>query len=89
MTPEVKWASIRRLEARIVNGDTLDYPQLANDVAIALKELHHFKADSEFLREEKARVWGSQIAEDIAPEKARACPTAVPGTTPSSGADKK
>lgn len=65
MTPEVKWACIRRLEARLVNEGTLDYPQAAHDALIMLRELRHFKADSEFLREEKARVWGKLTARDM------------------------
>lgn len=57
MTPEVKWACIRRLEASLANGTGVEYPQAAHDALITMRELHHYKSDSEFLREEKARVW--------------------------------
>lgn len=78
IAPEIKWACIRRLEAALENGTGLNYPQAAYDADLALKELHHFKDDAEFLREEKARVWGSQVAGEITPEQARGCATAVP-----------
>lgn len=62
---EVKWICIRRLEAALKSEGKLDYPQAAHDVLIALRELHHFKVDSEFLREEKARVWGALAAPEL------------------------
>lgn len=64
MTPEIKWACICRLEAALTNQGTIDYPQAAHDALVAIRELHRVKADAEFLREEKARVWGAQIESD-------------------------
>lgn len=57
MTPDLKWLYIRRLESTLANGGTLSYPQAPHDAMLALQELRRYKADAEFLREEKALVW--------------------------------
>lgn len=57
MTNEFQWACVNRLRAAVERGD-VNYHQAWSDTRIALRMLEHFRADAEFLREEKARVWG-------------------------------